>query len=151
ISGLVNFATEGDAGQATLQTIADTMVDVITSLPAGARGSLYSSLAPLARYEHVTVKLDEPAYKEAMGKLVAEDAARMKANFTLTDLSGKQWTLADLKGKVVMVNFWATWCPPCRREMPDMQGLYERFGRKGLVVLAISDETMDKVKPFIAD
>jgi thiol-disulfide isomerase/thioredoxin len=47
--------------------------------------------------------------------------------------------MKDLRGKVVLLNFWATWCPPCRREMPDMETLYHRFGPKGLVILAISD------------
>jgi peroxiredoxin len=59
------------------------------------------------------------------------------------------WRLQDLRGKVVLVNFWATWCPPCRKEMPDLQALYEQFKDHGLVVLAISDEEAAKVTPFI--
>lgn len=69
----------------------------------------------------------------------------------LTDLDGKQATLGDYRGKVVLVNFWATWCPPCRKEIPDLETLYNRFKGQGLVVLAISDEDLDKVKPFIAE
>ena len=72
-------------------------------------------------------------------------------DFTLTDLQGKTWTLKELKGKVVLVNFWATWCPPCRKEMPDLNTLYRRFKDQGFVILAISDEEADKVKPFIAE
>jgi peroxiredoxin len=59
--------------------------------------------------------------------------------------------LRELKGKVVLVNFWATWCPPCRKEMPDLNALYLRFKDQGFVILAISDEAADKVKPFIAE
>ena len=45
-------------------------------------------------------------------------------DFTLVDRQGKTWTLSQLKGQVVFINFWATWCPPCREEMPSMQRLY---------------------------
>ena len=60
-------------------------------------------------------------------------------------------TFAELQGKVVLVNFWATWCPPCRKDMPDPEALYERFNSKGLVVLGISDEEAAKVEPFIRE
>jgi peroxiredoxin len=72
-------------------------------------------------------------------------------DFTLADLRGKSWTLSELRGKVVVVNFWATWCPPCRKEMPDLEALYNRFKGEGFVVLAVSDEDAAKVRPFIAE
>jgi peroxiredoxin len=50
----------------------------------------------------------------------------------------------------VLVNFWATWCPPCRKEMPDLDALYTRFKAQGFLILAISDETAEKVRPFIS-
>jgi peroxiredoxin len=103
------------------------------------------------RYEHVQTTLDAPQFKEAMTKLETDDQLRQKADFTLTDLHGKTWTLSQLRGKVVLVNFWATWCPPCRKEMPDLEALYNRFKGQGLVILAISDEELGKVAPFIAE
>ncbi|MEI9976479.1 MAG: TlpA disulfide reductase family protein [Ignavibacteriota bacterium] len=60
-----------------------------------------------------------------------------EAGFSLVALDGKTYNLDALRGKVVLLNFWATWCPPCRREMPDMEKLYQRFASKGLVVLAV--------------
>jgi peroxiredoxin len=67
------------------------------------------------------------------------------------DLHGKKWTLKSLRGKVVLLNFWATWCPPCRKEMPDLEALYNRFKDRGFVILAISDEEASKVDPFITE
>src|ERR1051326_9369182 len=84
-----------------------------------------------------------------MAILQHDDDTRQKADFTLTDLAGKNWTLSSLRGKGVLVNFWATWCPPCRKEMPDLESLYQQYSEKGLVILAISDEETAKVKPFI--
>jgi thiol-disulfide isomerase/thioredoxin len=51
----------------------------------------------------------------------------------------------------VLVNFWATWCPPCRKEMPDLNALYAEFKDRGLIILAISDEEAGKVLPFIQE
>jgi peroxiredoxin len=114
----------------------------------------YIELATLVRYEHVEAPLDlnnDEQYRAAMARLEADDRKREHLDFTLKDLSGKTWTFSELRGKVVLVNFWATWCPPCRKEMPDLETLYERFGSKGLVVLGISDEEAAKVEPFIRE
>jgi Peroxiredoxin len=111
----------------------------------------YVELATLVRYEHMKAVIDNPQFTAAMTKLEADDAARAKAEFTLNDLAGKSWTLRDLRGKVVLVNFWATWCPPCRKEMPDLDGLYKKFKDQGLVILAIDDEDIAKIKPFLAE
>jgi thiol-disulfide isomerase/thioredoxin len=58
-------------------------------------------------------------------------------DFTLPLLNGANQKLSDLKGKVVFLNFWATWCPPCRQEMPSMETLYQRFKGQGLEILAV--------------
>ena len=60
--------------------------------------------------------------------------------FTLQTRDGEQVSLASLKGKVVMVNFWATWCVPCRQEMPHLQALYERYNSLGFELLAVNVE-----------
>jgi len=60
--------------------------------------------------------------------------------FTLKSRSGEQVSLASLKGNVVMVNFWATWCVPCRQEMPHLEALYERYNSLGFELLAVNVE-----------
>ena len=70
-------------------------------------------------------------------------------DFKLPDMDGESHALSDFRGKVVMLNFWATWCPPCRREMPSMQRLYEKFNERGLVVVAVNQfEDPDLVFEF---
>jgi peroxiredoxin len=153
--GLANLSTEGDFGHDTLQEVATTLADALRQQPApddhGQPAAPYMELAQLVRYEHMQASLDVPQFKAAMAKLESDDQRRQEADFTLTDLQGKTWALRQLKGKVVLVNFWATWCPPCRKEMPDLNTLYQRFKDQGFVILAISDEEADKVKPFIAE
>jgi peroxiredoxin len=60
--------------------------------------------------------------------------------FSLESRDGKMVSLADLKGQVVMVNFWATWCVPCRQEMPHLQALYERYNSLGFTLLGVNVE-----------
>lgn len=68
-------------------------------------------------------------------------------DFSLVDRGGKTWTLSELKGQVVFVNFWATWCPPCREEMPAMQRLYSMMPKDKFKMLAI----LNKDNPEVAD
>lgn len=71
-------------------------------------------------------------------------------DFTLNTLDGKKVSLKDFKGKVVFLNFWATWCPPCVVEMPSIEALHKRFKDKGLVIAAVdSEEDVQKVSKFI--
>ncbi len=73
------------------------------------------------------------------------------ADFTLPDLQGKPVHLAALRGKVVLLNIWATWCPPCIEEMPSLQRLYDRLHAHGLEILAISIDPLGArvVGPFM--
>lgn len=73
-------------------------------------------------------------------------------DFTLKNLDGQEVTLSSFVGKIVLLNFWATWCIPCRKEMPAIDTLYQEFKDEGLVVLAIDyQETSDKIKAFLEE
>lgn len=80
--------------------------------------------------------------------LVAEPTAAQPAplvghpapEFALTAVDGSQIALSDLRGQVVLINLWATWCPPCRAEMPAIQQAYERFHAQGFTVLAVNQQ-----------
>lgn len=152
---LANLSTEGDFGRDTLQEVTTTLAKAAQERPPaeenGGPNSVYVELASLVKYEHMQASSDNPQFAAAMAKLEADDVKRQSADFTLVDLRGKSWHLRDLRGKVVLVNFWATWCPPCRKEMPDLQALYDKYRDQGFLVLAISDEETAKVSPFIAE
>ena len=63
-------------------------------------------------------------------------------DFSVKDLAGREISSADLRGKVVLIDFWATWCQPCRQEMPGYQKLADRYGSRGLVVIGLKFDTM---------
>ena len=73
-------------------------------------------------------------------------------DFKLTDLDGKSITLADYEGKVVFVNFWATWCPPCRQEIPGFVEVYEKYKDKGFVIVGVAvSDVENKVVDYVKE
>jgi len=80
---------------------------------------------------------------------VAPAQGALAPEFTLFSLEGDQVSLADLRGHPVLINFWATWCAPCRIEMPHIQDRFERYADQGFVVLAVDfDEPAGQVEAF---
>jgi thiol-disulfide isomerase/thioredoxin len=151
---LTHLVTEGDQGAKALQAVADTLSKALAESPVPAKKDQppmpYQDLANLVRYENVTTTLTDPLLAKATQILVDNEADVQKADFTLRDINNKKVTLSELRGKIVLVNFWATWCPPCRLEMPDLDIIYTHFQPQGLVILSITDETGLKVIPFVS-
>jgi len=86
------------------------------------------------------------------GAACPADAKPANLNFTLKDAAGKDVRLADYKGKVILLDFWATWCGPCKFEIPGFVELQHQYGKDGLQVIGVSvDDTLDKLQPFIAE
>jgi peroxiredoxin len=73
------------------------------------------------------------------------DAKVANLNLKLNDLQGKSISLSDYKGKVILLDFWATWCPPCRKEIPGFIELYNSYKSRGLVVIGVSMDDTDDI------
>lgn len=86
---------------------------------------------------------------------VGLDSENRAPAFSLINLEGEEVSLDDYKGKKILLNFWATWCPPCKAEMPDMEELYKEYKEKDFVVLAVnmtySEESQENVVAFVDD
>jgi len=150
---LAHLASRDDPGLPALQAVADVLAQSLAEFPLPGAGDQppmpYIDLAKLVHYEHVKVTLDDPLLAKAALMLASDDADIEKEDFTLKNLQGQDVTLSHLRGKVVLVNFWATWCGPCRLEMIDLNDLYSRFKSQGLVVLSITNEESSKVSNFV--
>ncbi len=90
----------------------------------------------------VLIALTVLAVAAACAPKAPEGPAVAAPDFKIQDLQGRTWTLADFKGKVLVINFWATWCPPCRREIPDFIETYAELKGRGLEILGVSVDDM---------
>ena len=88
-----------------------------------------------------------------MISLVSFSNSAKAPNFNLKDQYGVVHSLENYKGKVIFLNFWATWCPPCKKEMPDIENIYKEYGenKKNVVILGVNSEKENEVKKFLKD
>lgn len=99
--------------------------------------------------EFETTTPDVAAIPDGLGGPQKGDVA---PPFTLTDVDGNEVSLSDFAGRPVIVNFWATWCAPCRIEMPEFQAIWEEYNDEGLVILALDqDEAVETVTDYFDD
>ena len=87
-----------------------------------------------------------------IGLFAGRGASHVASDFVVPDLQGNAVRLSALRGKVVFLNLWATWCPPCREEMPSMERLYQQFRGRDFAMLAVAaDEEKRAVETFVRD
>ena len=88
----------------------------------------------------------------ASGGVCPANAKAANLNFTLKDVAGKNVRLADYKGKVILLDFWATWCGPCKIEIPWFVEFQNKYGPQGLQVVGVSvDDTVEMLRPYVKD
>jgi peroxiredoxin len=105
---------------------------------------------PAATSEHT----DASSERVSGPSCAATASAKANLNFTLKDINGGSVQLADYKGKVVLLNFWATWCLPCKSEIPEFVEAYARYRDKGFVILGVlseDDPTPAALRTFMTD
>ncbi len=135
---------QGSAGSATRW--------VIAAVAALALGLLTMSgmFGPSKRVEVETPPIEFA--RDAARSPVCKADGHANLNFTVKDMNGASVKLADYKGKVILVNFWATWCPPCKAELPGLIELYDQYKDQGLVVLGISgDDDAETLRAFATE
>ncbi|HVN82859.1 MAG TPA: TlpA disulfide reductase family protein, partial [Terriglobia bacterium] len=137
ISGTRSESPDFDGTLETRQTLVLSLAKINEELPKG----LFVFQPPAGTREIQFSSIRQPRRRSLEGE-IAKD-------FTLKDLKGDSVSLKSLRGKVVLLNFWATWCGPCRIELPQIDRLLMEYGDQGLVVLGITDESPETALRFL--
>lgn len=147
-TGLIGKATMNVEEQKF--TLTETLSEVKTNQPVEA--SLFAFEAPKTAKLVKTFTDPQAAQEAEMKALLAKYEGKPAIDFTLKDRKGNDVSLASLKGKVVIVDFWASWCGPCKAIMPVLQEINEKYADKGVVILGVNTwDKKDDCDKFLAD
>ena len=152
------YALDGQSEKA-LDTLADAVDAGFDALEMVARDADLVSIRKLPRFAELLRKIEQKARQEATSaaKRTLAETAPFAFHFTLPSVAGKDVSLDDLKGNVFLVDFWGTWCPPCRKELPHLKELRAKYGDQGLSIVGINYErapesdVKETIRQFVAD
>lgn len=114
----------------------------VLALLSGVGGYQLQQYLKLEENSEPRLVIQKPVFPEEIIGTRAEE-------FSLSDLNGEQRSLSEWQGKVVAINFWATWCPPCREEIPDFVELQQQYSSEGLQFIGIALQQAEEVRGFI--
>lgn len=151
---LTQIASQGESGDEVLQATADTLAQALSETPQpadkdGTPADPYMDLARITQIAGIKTTLTDPMLAKAAATVSSNTADAAKADFTLKDLNGKKVTLSALRGKIVLINFWALQCVPCKQEMQDLDLIYTHYQQQGLVILSISSENPFAINKYL--
>ena len=144
---LIWWADKAGLDRATIRPAVELLVNT-------SRDSSYpvaDEAAQLIREYGLNLGVNDPSIQARIALAQLEEALSDNYSFTLPSLAGTNLRLKDLRGKVVLLNFWATWCGPCRAEKPILQKVYGELKDRGFMLLAITDEDPDVVRRFASE
>lgn len=164
--GGVSQPTYSESGETPAQALTEEQQPLAASAQSEAAAPEQSTSAVSPQEAEAAPPADEPAESAVAVPTEAAPAlegplppvdptiGNLAPNFSLGTLKGEPLALEDLRGKAVVLNYWVTWCVPCREEMPDIEALYQEYQDEGLVVLSVNgtkQDAMADIEQFLAE